>query len=273
MRVIRDRLTGDSRGFAFVSFDNVGGVEAARTCMEKTKARDIMILARDTAVQSIRPPSVELVEHVLVERHVLLGYSRARYIYKRRATARIQFLFHTVGTSESLPAQVAVAEADRGKIGSARRSAAGESADSNRFHRRFLTRFCCGVRVKSAKPQTLRDATSASPVTTQGKYDWPHPSSIHKPSSSFHAPRGERTPVPIRKLSQTLTMTGIPCSAMPTNRRGDDCTFLDAKDAVPSSSGALVLRDLDLSTTEEAVSNANTMEPPLSNNHSCLCIV
>ena len=39
VRVICDRLTGESRGFAFVSFDNVGGVEAARACMDKTKAR------------------------------------------------------------------------------------------------------------------------------------------------------------------------------------------------------------------------------------------
>jgi RNA recognition motif-containing protein len=36
VRVIHDRVTGESRGFAFISFEDVGGVETATECMIKT---------------------------------------------------------------------------------------------------------------------------------------------------------------------------------------------------------------------------------------------
>ena len=39
VRVIKDKNTGESRGFAFVDFEHVGGVATAQECMEKTKAR------------------------------------------------------------------------------------------------------------------------------------------------------------------------------------------------------------------------------------------
>ena len=38
-RVIYDRVSGASRGFAFVSFENVGGGEAATACMQNLQAR------------------------------------------------------------------------------------------------------------------------------------------------------------------------------------------------------------------------------------------
>ena len=37
--MINDKVTGESRGFAFVSFEAVGGLAAAQDCLEKTKAR------------------------------------------------------------------------------------------------------------------------------------------------------------------------------------------------------------------------------------------
>jgi hypothetical protein len=46
VRVIKDKHTGESRGFAFVDFADVGGIEIARDCMEKTKARTNMRLAK-----------------------------------------------------------------------------------------------------------------------------------------------------------------------------------------------------------------------------------
>jgi hypothetical protein len=49
--VICDRVTGESRGFAFVSFEEVGGVAAATACLEKTKARERHVTI-DNAQQS-----------------------------------------------------------------------------------------------------------------------------------------------------------------------------------------------------------------------------
>lgn len=42
-RVINDKITGQSRGFAFVSFDSLGGVSTATECMEKIQARLLLL--------------------------------------------------------------------------------------------------------------------------------------------------------------------------------------------------------------------------------------
>eukprot|EP01047_Picozoa_sp_COSAG01_P068200 COSAG01_NODE_9800_length_2340_cov_5.178046_4_plen_96_part_00 len=54
--MICDRVTGESRGFAFVSFEEVGGVASATACLEKTKARERHVTI-DHAQQSSSLPS------------------------------------------------------------------------------------------------------------------------------------------------------------------------------------------------------------------------